>query len=138
MNVPNNSTHILQPLDQTANGTFKNIERKEFSKYFTSTILKELIKDKNLDVTTTSFDLRLTTLKPIHFKALKKILSFFDTEDGKKIIIFRFRSASIIQAIEKARAGTHTCNFSRVRESFHCKTEFILCCLSSIFHLGAS
>ena len=108
MNVPNNSTHILQPLDQTANGTFKNIERKEFSKYFTSTILKELIKDTNLDVTTTSFDLRLTTLKPIHFEALKKILSFFDTEDGKKIIIFRFRSASIIQAIENARAGEHT------------------------------
>ena len=108
VNVPNNSTHLLQPLDQTANGTFKNIERKEFSKYFTSAILKELMKYPNLDVTTISVNLRLTTLKPIHFEALKKNLSFFDTEDGKKIIIFGFRSAGIIQVIEKARAGEHS------------------------------
>ena len=108
MNVPNNSTHLLQPLDQTANETFKNIERKEFSKYFTSAILKELMKYPNLDVTTISVNLRLTTLKPIHFEALKKNLSFFDTEDGKKIIIFGFRSAGIIQVIEKARAGEHS------------------------------
>ena len=108
VNVPNNSTHLLQPLDQTANETFKNIERKEFSKYFTSAILKELMKYPNLDVTTISVNLRLTTLKPIHFEALKKNLSFFDTEDGKKIIIFGFRSAGIIQVIEKARAGEHS------------------------------
>ena len=59
------------------------------------------------DVTTFSVDLGLTTLKPFHFKTLKKILSFFDTEDGKKIIISGFRSAGIVQAIEKPRAGEH-------------------------------
>ena len=95
----------MQPLDLTTNATFKNVEKKE---YFTSTILKELIKDPNLDVTTISVDLRLTTLKPIHFETLKKILNFFDTEDGKKIITSGFRSAGIVQAIKKARAGEHT------------------------------
>ena len=48
-----------------------------------STILKELIKDPNLDVTTLSVNLRSTMLKPTHFDTLKKILSFFDTEDGR-------------------------------------------------------
>ena len=108
VNVPKNLTHLLQLLDLTASAIFKNIERKEFSNYFTSSILKELIKDRNLDVTTISIELRLTTLEPIHFETLKKILSFFDTEDGKKIIISGFRSAGICQAIEKARAGEHS------------------------------
>ena len=52
--------------------------------------MKELIKDPNLDVMTISVDLRLAIMKPIHFETLKKILSFFDTEDGKKIIISGF------------------------------------------------
>ena len=34
-----------------------------------------------------------------------KIFSFFDTDDDKKVIITGFRSAGIIQAIKKARAG---------------------------------
>ena len=41
-------------------------------------------------------------------ETLKKIISFFDIEDGKKIIISGFRSAGIIQAIEKARAGENS------------------------------
>ena len=108
VNVPKNLTHLLLPLDLTTNATYKNIERKEFSNYFTSTILKELIKDLNLNVTAISVDLKLTTLKPIHFETLKKILSFFDTEEDKKIIISGFRSAGIVQAIKKARAGEHS------------------------------
>ena len=110
MNVPKNVTHLLQPLDLTTNATatFKNTDREEFSNYFTSTILKELIKDPNLDVTIISVDLRLKTLKPVHFETLKKTVSSFDTEDGKKIIISGFRSAGIVQAIEKARAGEHS------------------------------
>ena len=90
MNVLKNLTHLLQLLDLTANATFKNIKRKKFSNYFTSTILKRLIKDPNLDVTTISLDLSLTTLKPIHFEIWKKILNFFDTEDGKEIIMSGF------------------------------------------------
>ena len=70
--------------------------------------MKELIKDPNLDVMTISVDLRLAIMKPIHFETLKKILSFFDAEDGKKIIISGFWSAGIVQAIKKACAGEHS------------------------------
>ena len=59
VNVPKNLTHLLQPLDLTTNTTFKNIERKEFSNYFTPIILKELIMDPNLNVTAVSVDLRI-------------------------------------------------------------------------------
>ena len=72
VNVPKNLTHLLQPLDLTTNATFKKIERKESSNYFTSAILKELIKDPNLDVTTISVDIRLTTLNLIHFEISSK------------------------------------------------------------------
>ena len=74
VNVPKNLTHLLQLLDLTTNAAFKNIERKEFSNHFTLTILKELIKDPNLDVMTISVDLRLTTLKPITLRHRKEIL----------------------------------------------------------------
>ena len=59
VNVPKNSTHLLQLLDLTTNTTFKNIERKEFSNYFTPIILKEIIMDPNLNVTAISVDLRI-------------------------------------------------------------------------------
>ena len=74
VNVPKNLTHLLQLLDLTTNAVFKNIERKEFSNHFTLTILKELIKDPNLDVMTISVDLRLTALKPITLRHRKEIL----------------------------------------------------------------
>ena len=74
VNVPKNLTHLLQLLDLTTNAAFKNIEGKEFSNHFTLTILKELIKDPNLDVMTISVDLRLTTLKPITLRHRKEIL----------------------------------------------------------------
>ena len=70
--------------------------------------MKELIKDPNLDVMTISVDLRLAIMKPIRFETLKKILSVFDTEDGKKIIISGFSSAGIVQAIKKTCAGEHS------------------------------
>ena len=35
--VPNNLTHLLQPLDLTTNGSFKKIEKAAFSNYFTTT-----------------------------------------------------------------------------------------------------
>ena len=51
VNVPKHLTHLLQPPDLTTNATFKNIERREFSNYFTSTILNELTKDPTRELT---------------------------------------------------------------------------------------
>ena len=43
--VPKNMTHLLQPLDLTTNATFKNFEKRAFSEYFTSCIMKALQVD---------------------------------------------------------------------------------------------
>ena len=70
--VPNNLTHLLQPLSLTTNGSFKKMERAGFRDYFTNTITKELESDSEKDVTTMKVDLKLSTLKPIHAKVMKR------------------------------------------------------------------
>ena len=40
--VPKNMTHLLQPLDLTTNNAVKDIEKQEFTSYFTTSILSAL------------------------------------------------------------------------------------------------
>ena len=40
--LPKNITHLLKPLDLTTNGSLKKFEKKAFSEYSCSSILKEL------------------------------------------------------------------------------------------------
>ena len=46
--VPKNMTHLLQPLDLTTNASFKKMEKRGFSDYFTSTITETLEKDPHI------------------------------------------------------------------------------------------
>ena len=59
-------THLLQPLDLTTNNAIKDIEKQEFTSYFTTSILSALQRDPYIDVTTIEIDLKLSTLKPCH------------------------------------------------------------------------
>ena len=61
--VPKNMTHLLQPLDLTTNATFKKFEKRAFSEYFTSCIMKALELEPDRDVTSIEVDLRLSTLR---------------------------------------------------------------------------
>ena len=106
--VPKNLTHLLQPLDLTRNGAIKKIERREFSNYFTSVVMQELLNDPAKDVTTIKVDLPLSVLKPLHFETLKKVMDFFKSTNGQEIIKSGFRSAGITDAIRKARDGQKT------------------------------
>ena len=40
--VPKNTTHLLQPLDLTTNASLKKIEKRAFSKYFSSSVMEAL------------------------------------------------------------------------------------------------
>ena len=75
------------------------MEKKDFSEYFTSAMLK----NPNIDVTTIEVDLKLSTLKPLHAATLIKIYNFFKTDEGKKIILSGWRAAGITEALKKAR-----------------------------------
>ena len=45
-------THLLQPLDLTTNTSLKKIEKKTFSKYFSSSIIEALKEDPSRGDTT--------------------------------------------------------------------------------------
>ena len=84
--APKNMTHLLQPLDLSANGTLKKFEKKAFSEYFCSSILKELKNDPTCNVTTIKVDLRLFTLKPLHSEVVKNPYNCFASGGRKEII----------------------------------------------------
>ena len=103
--VPKNLTRLLQLLDVTTNGTVKKMERKEFSNYFTSVFMREMLADPNRDVTTIKVDMKLSTLKHLHVITLKKICHFFKTVDGQAVIKSSFRATGITGAVREARQG---------------------------------
>ena len=75
--VPKNMTHLLQPLDLTKNASLKKIEKRVFSKYFSSSIMEGLKEDPTCDVTTIKVDLRLSVLKPLHANVMKEAYQFY-------------------------------------------------------------
>ena len=84
--APKNMTHLLQSVDLTTNGSLKKFEKKAFSEYFRSSILKELKNDSSCDVITIKVDLFLSTLKPIHTEVMKNAGNYFASCRGKEII----------------------------------------------------
>ena len=69
--VPKNMTHLLQPLDLITNASLKKIEKRAFSKYFSSSFMEELKEDPTSDFTTIKFDLQLSVLKPLHANVME-------------------------------------------------------------------
>ena len=69
--VPKHMRHLLQPLDLTTNNSFKKFEKKTFSEYFSSCIMKVLKEDTTCYVTTIKVGLRISTLKPLHAGIMK-------------------------------------------------------------------
>ena len=84
--VPKNMTHLLQPLDLTTNGYFKKYEKRAFSEYFTSCIMKALTHDPDQDITTIKVGPCLSTLKPLHAKLMTDMYQQLKSEKGKEII----------------------------------------------------
>ena len=103
--VPKNLTHLLQPLDLTTNLTFKKLEKESFTEYFSNTVAKEMAGDPNRDVTTIDIDLKLSTLKPLHAKCMKKIYKHLLSSKGRKIIASGWRASGISKTVMDARMG---------------------------------
>ena len=121
--VPKNLTHLLQPLDLTTNSTVKNIEKREFTAYFTNTIVSALQKDPNIDVTTIEIDLKLSTLKPIHAATMGKVYKFLKSEKGRglsyldgKLLVLRKHSKKHANLILRL-VWTHTYEKGRLVET---------------------
>ena len=83
--VPANRTHSLQPLDLTTNASFKRLEKRSFSEYFSPSIMVELEADPSRDVTTIRVVLRFSALKSIHENLMKEIYEHFKADKGKAL-----------------------------------------------------
>ena len=101
--VPANMTHLLQPLDLTTNTSFKKLDKRSFSEYFSSSIMKELEADPSRDVTMIKVDLSLSALKPVHANLMKDIYEHFKTDKGKGIIKAGWKAAGIMEAVNSTR-----------------------------------
>ena len=101
--VPKNMTHLLQPLDLTTNASFKKFEKRAFTEYFTSCIMKALEIDPDRDVASIEVDLRLSTLKPRQAKVMTELYDHLRTQAGKDIIRAGWKAAGISENLGDAR-----------------------------------
>ena len=98
--VPKNITHLLQLLDLTTNASVKKMEKKCFSEYITNAITKEMLRDPKRDVTTIEVDLRISTLKSEHAKAMRKVYKFLQSGKGCDVIKASWRAAGITDILK--------------------------------------
>ena len=80
-------THLLQQLDVTINASLKKIEKRAFSKCFSSSIMEAFKDDPTRDVTTIKTDLRLSVFKLLHVNVMKEEYQFFESSKGKEVIL---------------------------------------------------
>ena len=95
--VPANMTHLLPPLDLTTNASFKKLEKRSFSEYFSSSIMKELEADRW--VSTIKVNFKALSIKTIHANLMKDIYEHFKTDKGKGIIKAGWKAAGIMEAV---------------------------------------
>ena len=101
--VPKNMTHLLQPLDLTKNASLKKIEKRTFSKYFSSSIMEALKQNPTRDVTTIKVDLRLSVLKLLRDNVMKEAYQFFESLKDKEMILSGWRGAGITESLRQTR-----------------------------------
>ena len=100
--VLKNMTHLL-PLDLITNASFKRFEKRKFTEYFTSCIMRAFEIELDHDVVSIEVNLRLSTLKARHAKAMMKLYEYLQTEAGKQIIKAGWKASGITDNLGNAR-----------------------------------
>ena len=101
--VPKNMKYLLQPLDLTTSASLKEIEKRAFSKYFSSSIMETVKEGPTNDVTTIKVDVLLSVLKPLHVKVMKEVYQFFESLKGKRVILKGWKVAGIMESLQQIR-----------------------------------
>ena len=109
--VPANMNNHLQPLDLTVNGYVKRFMRAKFNSWYSSQLRRQLDEGKQLqDI---DAPLRLSTLKPFHAEWLVDCYNHMATTVGRNIILSRWKSAGIMEALQAGTDGLESL------DSFH-------------------
>ena len=95
--VPNNMTHLFQPLDLTVNGHCKAFLKRKFTQWFAQQFDKYLSLGNRVEDIEMKF--HLTEIKPIHAKWITQFYDYISTEDGSKVIINGWKKSGISDAV---------------------------------------
>ena len=101
--VPNNMTHLFQPLDLTVNGHCKSFLKKKFAQWFAQQFDKQLSLGKKVEDIKMKF--HLTEIKPIHAKWITQFYDHMSTEDGSKVIINGWKKSGISNAVTEGSSS---------------------------------
>ena len=96
--VPNNMTHLFQPLDLTVNKHCKSFLKNCFSEWYSQQIANQLAVEKKMEEIEINF--KLTTIKPLHAKWVVEFYSEITAEPGAKVIVNGWKASGIFDAVE--------------------------------------
>jgi len=97
--VPENMTHLFQPLDLTVNGAAKSFLKKKYTEWYSTEIFKSLnngVKLEDIEI-----KLQLSVLKPLQAKWIVELYDYLTAQKGHEIIANGWKSAGITNAIDK-------------------------------------
>ena len=96
--VPNNMTHIFQPLDFTINSWAKTFVKEKYAVWYALQVtagLEESLAVDEIDVKTL-----LTTMKPLHIKWAMNLYDEITSERGKEIVLHGCKTAGVLDTVE--------------------------------------
>ena len=96
--VPNNMTHIFQPLDLTVNSWAKDFMREKFATWYAGKIKENLDKGEQLE----NIDIKtpLSVMKPLHATWLIELYNALTSEKGKSVVVNGWKASGIYDAVE--------------------------------------
>ena len=116
--VPNNMTHLFQPLDLTVNGHCKKYMKKKFSEWYTQQVdyaLQAGTKVENIKI-----DFKLTTMKPLYAKWIVQYYNHITSDAGTEVIINGWKRAGIFDAVKNGKSGLPNIDpFEEIAPSLH-------------------
>jgi len=97
--VPNNMTHLFQPLDLTVNSWAKNFMKEKFATWYAQQVKESL--DRGIKIDDVDIKMPLTVIKPLHGKWIIELYNVLTSAKGKEIILSGWRAAGILGAVEQ-------------------------------------
>ena len=101
--VPLNMMNLFQPLDLTVNGYVKAFMNKKLTKWYSSSIAKQL--DEGKAVEDIDVELKLSVLKTLHGEWIKELYNYMTSDESRGIISNGWKAAFITEAILKDKKG---------------------------------
>ena len=96
--VPNNMTHLFQPLDLTVNDHCKSYMKGKFAEWYRKQVEDALANGKKIEDIEIKFC--LTVIKPLHAKWLMEFYNHITSEDDSKVIINGWKRSGIYEAVK--------------------------------------